>query len=58
MRGMEEQRCMCGDDECMHYAFRYPFCRPCDEHHRPPECAIDSEGRSLDPSGRPWDDAP
>lgn len=35
----------------------YEWCRPCREWHRPPECDIDEDGRSLDPSsGRSWDE--
>lgn len=44
---------MCGDD-CWHAAFGYPWCRPCGEHHRPPECAIDDQGRSLMSCGCAW----
>ena len=34
----------------------YEWCRPCAEWHRPPECAIDEQGRALDWDGIPWDD--
>lgn len=34
----------------------YPWCRPCREHHRPPECPIDELGRSLSGCGCPWED--
>ena len=46
--------CYCGDEECMHFQLDYPWCRPCGDHHRPPECALDSEGRALRPDGEPW----
>jgi hypothetical protein len=32
----------------------YDYCRPCREWHRPPECAIDEQGRALDWDGNPW----
>ena len=49
--------CLCGDpDECDYKVFGYPYCRPCAEHHRPPECPVDEQGRSLSPCGHPWDD--
>ncbi|QLF84140.1 hypothetical protein KNV15_gp81 [Gordonia phage Jambalaya] len=48
--------CGCGEDDCDYLAFGYPWCRPCREHHRPPECAVDEAGRSLDPYGKPWED--
>lgn len=35
--------CLCGDPDCMQFAFDYPWCRPCEDHHRSPECAIDVE---------------
>jgi len=51
------ERCYCGDAECMHFDFDYPYCRSCGEHHRLPECPVDEQGRSLDPvSGEPWPD--
>jgi hypothetical protein len=34
----------------------YPWCRSCAEHHRPPECPVDEEGRALAPCGHPWDE--
>lgn len=54
-RGFMTGRCACGDDTCLHYQCGYPLCRPCDEHHRAPECAIDQHGRPLAPCGHPWD---
>lgn len=54
-----EQRkgaCLCGEDDCWYLAAGYPYCRSCEEHHRPPECPIDERGRSLDPDGKPWAD--
>jgi hypothetical protein len=33
----------------------YINCRPCDEWHRPPECAIDDQGRALRWDGVPWE---
>lgn len=54
-----EPACYCGDPDpagCMNLNAGYPFCRPCGEHHRPPECAIDQQGRALSPSGEPWED--
>lgn len=50
--------CLCGDLECLHAQCGYWFCRPCDEHHRPPECAIDEHGRALSADGTPWEDLP
>lgn len=51
--------CRCGDPECWHWSadYRgYPFCRPCGDHHRAPECAVDEHGRALRPDGTPWCD--
>lgn len=39
----------------MYLDFGYPWCRPCEEHHRPPECEVDSEGRALMSCGCRWD---
>lgn len=50
--------CVCGDPDCDYLAVGYPWCRPCHEHHRPPECAVDEHGRSLAPCGHPWDTDP
>lgn len=50
--------CACGDDDCLHFAFDYPWCRPCEEHHRAPECPVDEQGRSLAPCGHPWEADP
>lgn len=55
--------CPCGDADpagCLHLNAGYPFCRPCGEHHRAPECPIDVHGQALAPCGCPWDltDAP
>lgn len=50
--------CLCGDTDCLHLQVGYPFCRPCEEHHRGPECAIDDQGRALSPDGTPWEDLP
>lgn len=53
----EEGVCACTDGaDCVHYQAYYPFCRPCGEHHRPPECPIDEQGRALSPEGAPWQD--
>lgn len=43
----------CGDD-CW-FLPGYPWCRPCGEHHRPPECNVDQQGRSLSSCGCPWE---
>lgn len=51
--------CHCGDRECWHWSpnyYGYLHCRPCGEHHRPPECAVDEHGRALKSDGTPWDD--
>lgn len=48
-------RCGCGDADCLHLAAGYPWCRPCGEHHRAPECAVDGDGVPLAPCGHPWD---
>lgn len=37
---------LCGDD-CWHVSFGYIGCPNCDEHHRPPVCPIDQDGRAL-----------
>lgn len=50
--------CLCGEADCLFLAVGYPLCRPCDEHHRPPECAINPEGRALMWCGHPWSDEP
>lgn len=53
--------CHCGDPDpagCMNLNAGYPWCRPCGEHHRPPECAIDEQGRALASDGTPWEDMP
>jgi hypothetical protein len=52
------ETCPCGDPDCWHFPMGYPLCRPCDEHHRPPECAVDEHGQSLMPCGHPWTDDP
>ena len=52
--------CHCGDHECWHWSpsyYGYLFCRPCGEHHRPPECAIDEQGRALRWDGTRWDES-
>lgn len=54
----EATACACGDDDCLHFTLDYPWCRPCEEHHRPPECPVDAQGRALAPCGHPWDDDP
>ena len=46
--------CLCGEEACDYLSSGYPFCRPHDEHHRGPECPIDSLGRPA-PT---WEDAP
>lgn len=55
---VEPDVCYCGEADCMHFQVGYPFCRPCDEHHRPPECAIDEHGRALNWEGTPWEELP
>lgn len=50
--------CACGDADCLHFEVNYPWCRPCEEHHRAPECPVDEQGRSLAPCGHPWDEDP
>jgi hypothetical protein len=52
-----EQRCGCGDRECLHNEVGYPWCRSCREHHRPPECPIDEHGHALAPCGHSWGEA-
>lgn len=49
-----QARCACGDSECLNLACGYPWCRSCGDHHRPPECSVDEQGRALAPDGRPW----
>lgn len=39
---------------CPHVAAGYPWCRPCAEHHRPPECPINERGEALAPCGCTW----
>ncbi|AZV00783.1 hypothetical protein SEA_KIKO_62 [Gordonia phage Kiko] len=46
--------CACGEADCDFFAFDYPWCRPCGEHHRLPECAISTQGQALAPCGHPW----
>lgn len=55
---VDPDACQCGDADCMYIQVGYPFCRPCDEHHRPPECAIDEHGRALNWEGTPWEELP
>lgn len=45
----------CGRD-CWFIDSNYYWCRPCQEHHRPPECAINELGQPLAPCGHPWVD--
>lgn len=51
--------CPCGgdgfSDGCTYVSLGYPWCRPCGEHHRPPECDIDDQGRPLRSCGHPWE---
>ena len=47
--------CLCGEDDCMNFACDYPWCRPCHEHHRPPECDVDDQGRPLMSCGCAWE---
>lgn len=50
-------RCRCGDDDpagCLFVNAGYLWCAPCGEHHRPPECAVDSDGYALAPCGCRW----
>jgi hypothetical protein len=49
-------QCLCDEPDCMFLAVGYPFCRPCGDHHRPPECAVDAEGYALVWCGCRWDD--
>jgi hypothetical protein len=49
-----DARCACGEDGCAHFDCGYPWCRPCKEHHRPPECAVNERGESLAPCGCTW----
>src|SRR5690348_13859026 len=52
-----ETDCRCGDPDptgCLHSICGYPWCNPCGEHHRPPECAINEAGESLASCGHPW----
>jgi hypothetical protein len=43
-----------GEGSCAYRDTGYLWCRPCREHHRPPECAVDEQGRALAPCGCPW----
>jgi hypothetical protein len=47
--------CDCAPDSCWFVDLGYVWCRPCGEHHRPPECAIDERGSALAPCGCSWD---
>ena len=53
-----DNRCPCNDPECWFWSPLlypgYPYCRPCDDHHRAPECAVDMRGRALRSDGTPW----
>lgn len=54
-----KQPCLCGDDDpegCMYLIAGYPYCRPCAEHHRGNECAVDDEGYALEWCGCRWVD--
>lgn len=54
---MTSAGCACGDVEyCSLLEIGYPYCRPCGEHHRAPECPIDEQGRALAPCGHTWDE--
>lgn len=61
MADSAEPECPCGGDTfgggggCAYVSMGYPWCRPCEDHHRPPECAIDELGRALMGCGCPWD---
>ena len=56
---MDAEECHECGNECWHMDNGYFWCRPCGEHHRGSECAIDKDGRSLEPvSGIAWDDLP
>jgi hypothetical protein len=47
--------CRCGDIECEFTPMvGWTYCRPCGEHHRGQECAINSVGQALAPCGCPW----
>lgn len=46
--------CACGEPDCPNFACGYPWCRPCAEHHRPPECPVDETGEPLAPCGCTW----
>ena len=37
-----------------HLAAGYVWCRPHEEWHRPPECAINEQGQAVDWEGKPW----
>ena len=51
------ERCRCGDDDCGHLLFGYPFCVGvgCDQHHRAPvatdpgdRCPVDVNSELYD----------
>lgn len=51
----EQPPCPCGDpDWCLDVMLGQPWCRPCGEHHRPPECPVNEAGESLAPCGHTW----
>lgn len=54
MQSVAVDLCHCGEVDCDYFAFRYPWCRPCGEHHRPPECPVNQDGESLAPCGCTW----
>jgi hypothetical protein len=41
--------CRCGVIDCIYYADHgdYPWCRPCEDHHRPPECEVNEQGEGI-----------
>lgn len=54
--GEVDETCRCEDGDDCWYMPGYPWCRPCKEHHRAPECDIDEQGRALNrDTGEPWE---
>lgn len=59
-RETEPAPCGCGDDDpagCMFVNAGYPWCQVCGDHHREPQCVVDSEGYALWPDGTRQDES-
>lgn len=50
----ETPECPLCDGDCWHEVHGYIGCLACGDHHRPPQCAVDEQGRALASCGCPW----